>query len=220
MAYQALSLPPGIPKDVESIIRNQLEPQLIDAHAMLRLPIREDPGLQGGCNFAATQVLLSLVSGVSVTLYDPNALSRRGDRGKLFKDVLVNHYPWDQERNIAGAQLGANAAEQLYGLFRNPLAHTLGVIDPQDNPSGRRVIVEKGSIPENDIELTEKAVTRPSDWRNPTLREEGKNLILWVRSLYWGVRKMIEDVAHVRVQSKESLSYIIAHGNLTEWRST
>ena len=87
--YQPLLLPEGLSPDTAKLIRDQLEPQLTDVHAMLRLPIDGDPGLRGGCNLSVTQVLLSVISGVSVTVYDPSALTRRGGRGKLFREAVA-----------------------------------------------------------------------------------------------------------------------------------
>lgn len=220
MPYQSLTLPSTLRADVRDFIRGQLEPQLVGVHTMLRLPIKEDAGLQGGCNLSVTQVLLSVVSGVSVTVYDPGALTRRGDRGTLFKDLLVSgHYPWSQEQHIPGARLGADAADDLYRLFRNPLVHTLGVIDSQDNPTGRRVVVEKGSFREEAVEATERATSRPTDWEHPTLREDGTDLILWVRSFYWGVRMMIQHVAGACAQRRGQISYGLP-SSMTEWRAT
>jgi hypothetical protein len=138
MAYHELSLPPTLPADLMELVRKQLEPQLTDIHAMLRLPIQGDPGLQGGCNLAIAQVLLSIVGGASVTLYEPGALTRRGDRTRLFKAILTNHYPWQDESHISGALLRADAADKLYDLFRNPLTHSLGVIDPQESATFER----------------------------------------------------------------------------------
>jgi hypothetical protein len=106
--YQPLLLPEGLGPDTAKLIRDQLEPQLTDVHAMLRLPIDGDPGLRGGCNLSVTQVLLPVISGVSVTVYDPSALARHGDRGKLFLEVLEKHYPWNEERHLPGARLGAS----------------------------------------------------------------------------------------------------------------
>jgi len=173
---------------------------------MMRLPIAGDSGLQGGCNFAIAQVLLSVVAGASVTLYDPGALSRRGDRGRLFREILIKHYPWDAERRIPGAVLDADAAEKLYVLLRNPLAHSLGVIDPAESAGFKRVVVLKGSFAEDVIESTERAAARPADWLDPTLRQDGTDLVLWVRSFYWGVRKMIEHVATARSTGTISFS--------------
>ena len=218
--YQPLLLPEGLDPDSAKLIRDQLEPQLTDVHAMLRLPIDGDPGLRGGCNLSVTQVLLSVISGVSVTVYDPSALTRRGGRGKLFREVLKKHYPWDEERHLPGARLDADAAAKLYDLFRNPLAHTLGVVDPQDNPSGRRVIIAKGSNTESYIVATEMATSRPADWTDPTLREKYNELVLWVLSFYWGVRRMICDVASARTTMAEPGSLHRLPTGRTEGRPT
>lgn len=228
--YQNLPLPSGIPPELAKLIRERLEPQLADVHAMLRLPIKSDPGLGAGCNLAAAQVLLSVISGVSVNVYDPSALTRRGDRGQLFREVVEKNYPWDEEQHIAGARLNKELADDLYKFFRNPLAHTLGVVDSQDNPLGQHVVIEKGSIPEADIVSDEMAIHRPTDWQNPTLRQQDNELVLWVRSFYYGVRRMICNAASARIQTTQSVStrmeatqsvpgYIIP-GQPTEWRST
>jgi hypothetical protein len=111
---------------VERLIRDQLEPHLIDAHAMLRLPVAHDPGLQGGCNFAVAQVLLSIVSGVSVTLYDPAALSQKGVSGKKFKQVLVHHYPGIRSSICRGPEpvrpLPTSSTASFVTHWRTPLA--------------------------------------------------------------------------------------------------
>jgi hypothetical protein len=225
MAYHELPLSPNLPSDDRDFIRDQVEPYLRDAHAMLRLPVPTVPGLEAGCNFSVAQVLLSVVSGVSVTLYDPTALEADGVSGPRFKELLKKHYPWGEERHLPGAQLDGDAAEQLWRLLRNPLAHTLGVIGPQRNlrfnPAGLTIEVEKGSIPEEAIEHDEQAATRPSnadDWKTkPTLRKEADHLKLWLRSFYWGVRKTILNVAAARVRGGVStLPQITA----TQWRTT
>src|SRR5262249_38576864 len=154
MAYHPLRLPSGLPADAEEVIRDLLEPQLVDVHSMFRLPIAGDPDLLGGCNLSIAQVLLSVVSGVSVVLY-ANIASGSGKSGELFKKVLEDHYPWDAEQHIVGAQRGATAAEQLYQIFRNPLAHALGRIDPKFNPNGRKVFVDKGPFAAGVIEADE-----------------------------------------------------------------
>lgn len=194
MAYHPLKLPNMILSEYETLIRHQLEPFLVDVHSMLRLPIADDPGLLGGCNFSAAQVLLSVVSGASVMLYRPNAASQ-GGTGEAFKDFLVDCYPWDCERSIVGAKLDRPAAEDLYYIFRNPLVHVLGMVDAKYNPAGRKLILWKGSTPEEDIEALELADVRPTDWEGPTLDDNGQELKLWVRGFYWGVRKSIERVA-------------------------
>jgi hypothetical protein len=41
LAYHRLTLPSGVAPDVEKIVREKLEPHLIDVHSMFRLPVRE-----------------------------------------------------------------------------------------------------------------------------------------------------------------------------------
>lgn len=220
MAYHRLSLPSGLSLDVEQLVRERLEPHLIDVHSMLRLPFRDDPGLQGGCNFTIAQVLLSVVGGASVTLYDPDALTRRNDRTRLFREILTKYYPWREESGIDGGLFGADAADKLYVLFRSPLAHSLGIIEPEESPTFRRVVVEKGPFAEAVIEETERAKVRPADWTHPTLRQDGDALILWLRSFYWGVRRTIENVVAARHAYKSWKGTIYPPLRATEWTTT
>lgn len=205
MTYHPLTLPSRLSGPEVKLIRDQLEPHLEDVHTMLRLPVAGDPGLRAGCNFAIAQVLLAVVAGASVTLYQPSALRSRGGRGQLFREILTNHYPWNEELSISGRVVGNDAARILYDLLRNPLAHALGVIDPADSLGFTSFEVMKGSFAEADIEATERAVARPVDWTDPTLRQDGTKLTLWVRSFYWGVRRMIENVAAGRVSGGVSV---------------
>ncbi len=110
------------------------------------------------------QVLLSLVSGVSTTLFKRDALSQTGNRGKLFKEVLQKHYPWDQEIDAPGRRSGAEAAADLYDLFRNPLAHTLGVVHTDTNRDGRRLMVAKAPLQEAELYDLEMTGSRPERW--------------------------------------------------------
>jgi len=49
-------------------------------------------------------------------------------------------------------------------------------------------------LPERDLEIIERATTRPPDWvlfNLPTLREHPSGVELCVEPFYWGVREMI-----------------------------
>jgi hypothetical protein len=165
MAYHRLSLPAGLPLDLEKLLRDQLETQLADVHSMMRLPIKDDPGLQAGCNFTIAQVLLSVVSGVSVTLYEPSKLNMQGVSGPLFKGVLEKHYPWDEERHLPGAQVDADGAKQLYQLFRNPLAHALGVIVSPSMTEAwpdRTVVAPAGTATNSESTANARMIVRPT----------------------------------------------------------
>ena len=185
MAYQPFQLPPNTPEQVSRFIGERLEPHLIDVHTMLRLPIGTDDGLRGGCNFSAAQILFAVIGGVSATLYEPKDPGDRDESGKLFKQVLDMHFPWDSEPN--GAITGMAAASILYDLYRNPLVHGLGL---KPDHRGLKLKVAKGPLSETEIEELEQSLVRPPSW-GPTLREEGAKKVLLVKGLYWGVRQMV-----------------------------
>src|SRR5438132_1815043 len=120
MAYTPLAIDPDTPRTVRDFIRVHLDMQFHDVHCMFRLPIPQQD--IAGCNFAAANTLLSLVSGCSVTLYRQGHQPRQS--GQLFKGVLRDFYPLELEPP-AGAPKG-EAIEALYYRFRNPLAHAFG----------------------------------------------------------------------------------------------
>jgi len=194
MAYVPITLDPKTPKLVKSFIRSHLEMQLHDVHAMLRLPMRRqdgkfEEGLEAGCNFPAAGWLLALVSGVSTLVYSTETSSK-----KRFLKLMTTHYPWEP-----GAS-AAQDAEDLYFLFRNPLAHALGL--PTDDtkagvkrsaPSGSLGVMKTG-LPEDLIEQFERSPARPSIAQSTIQRNAEGGRSLSVEGLYWGVRVMIQKL--------------------------
>lgn len=70
MGYVRLQLSESTPVAVQHFIERTIEDLYFsDVHAMLRLPL-PDKGIVAGQNFAITQVLMAVISGVSITLYD------------------------------------------------------------------------------------------------------------------------------------------------------
>jgi hypothetical protein len=89
---------------------------------MLRLP-RPEVEIQEGCNFAIAAVLMNVISGVSVVLYEPPP--KRQETGRKFMETVSGFYPWDTEPQGA-VNNAADGANILYGFFRNPMAHAFG----------------------------------------------------------------------------------------------
>lgn len=206
MPYQELKLPTGTTLRLKEVVRKQLDPLLADVHSMLRLPIDDDIGLGAGCNLSAALVLLEVVGGVSVELYDNpslNKLDERQQRGERFKQVLEHNFPWNDERDIPNAIIDRHAAELLYDAFRNPLAHHLGTYD---GPYIGNIKVAKGPLSDEQIEVIERSETRPKGWVKPTLATDSKTkaertkTVLTVKCLYWGVRRMIWNLLEERVK--------------------
>jgi hypothetical protein len=158
-----------------------------DVHAMLRLPA---PTIEvtAGCNFAIAQVLLSVVSGASTTLY-----AHSGGTGKRFKGLLVDYYPWAEEPTAE--RNDEEHARHIYSLFRNPLAHDLG-LDLERRKRTGKIIVKRLTTDngrqghsEAGVEALEHA-TRPARL-SPVLRNDAGRVVLMVEAFYWGVRTML-----------------------------
>lgn len=192
MGYQLLRLGGDTPPTVTTLIRSALEPQLRDVHSMFRLPIAEQQ-LDAGCNFAIAHTLLALIGGISAVLYE-----QAGAPGELFKKVLNERY-W-----LIDPPSGAShneASEILYQEFRNSLTHGLGLsIEYDPKTKSRRVTKTKyrleikkyEKLSEEKIELREVAPSRPKI--SATLTVKGKDAVLLVDGLYWGLRCLVEQL--------------------------
>jgi hypothetical protein len=80
------------PQSIRDFVRQYVDMQFADVHAMLRLPITTDVGLEAGCNFAAVSTLCGLIAGASTLFYRQN-----GSNGDRFRGVLNDYYPWGQQ---------------------------------------------------------------------------------------------------------------------------
>jgi hypothetical protein len=110
MAYKSLQIASSTPRHVKGLVRSLESHYFSDVHTMLRLPLPSQE-LIAGCNFAIAQVLLAVISGVSVTL-----IRQKGNSGARFKDLLKCHYPWSLEPgNTVTPDEGGTA---LYSLIR------------------------------------------------------------------------------------------------------
>ena len=82
---------------VAKFLEKQVEVQIAELRVLLQQPL-----LQGGtdCSFAAANALLNLISGLSVCLFESSceALTNRRDRGKRFKKLLREYFPWAGEQ--------------------------------------------------------------------------------------------------------------------------
>ena len=187
MAYIPLALDPELGPRVKKVIRRLEDHYFRDVHAMLRLPAPA-MDISPGCNFAIAQVLASVVSGVSVTLYQHS-----GRKGRRFKDLLVDYYPWSEEPEPPADT--SEAARQIYELVRNPLTHDLG-LDLEAKCQTQRVVVKRllknrktCGHTERGVEALE-AAARPRRL-SPTITVKGERVVLLVEAFYWGIRMML-----------------------------
>jgi hypothetical protein len=95
-------------------------------------------------------VLAAVVSGVSVTLY-----SHSGSKGKRFKGLLIDYYPWSDE--TMPLRNDAEYARMVYALFRNPLTHDLG-LDLEKRVKTQKVVIKRLTISNGKVGHTERGV--------------------------------------------------------------
>jgi hypothetical protein len=85
--------------------------QLHDVHTMLRLPLPESPGMEGGCNFASVSVLCAVIAGASTVFF-----RQHGAAGQRFRDLLTEFYPWNEQPQ--GRVATAVAVDAIYDEYR------------------------------------------------------------------------------------------------------
>lgn len=203
MPYRPIGRPTVRSPKVERLICKLERHYLKPTHAMLRLPV-PNYRLVDPCHFALAHLLLAAIAGVSTTLY-----SRTGGNGYRFKQVLIDYYPFPLESgNTLSPQ---QAADTLWSVFRNPLAHDLGY-DLEKKANTPKVKVSRVLRKRKTRGLTEKEIealeiTSSCPTLEPTLSIRSDATVLRIDTLYWGVRRMLENLlADVnRVQAAETL---------------
>jgi hypothetical protein len=149
--------------------------------------------VQRGFNFACANLLCDLLSGISVTVYQP--ASTKIGAGGAFKSLLLSpFFPWEPGDSYKDKKEMAGA---LYGLFRNPLSHAIGV----DEEPGLRITIGKLPKPLSKRELAqmEKSPTRPASIK-PALAGSNKQWALSVEGLHYAVFRLFWNLAQDTAQ--------------------
>jgi hypothetical protein len=178
MPYHPLQLGDHVPGELRQFIANTHEPYLSQVHLLLSsaLPGTDDaPGNQ--FQLSAAVMLLCVIAETASTL---SLIEKRS--GERFVLTMERFYPWDLDPPQGLVPVGA--AHVLYKVFRNPLVHT------STAPPRRQRVVKIGSVFPNPkrIEEIETMIERPGQ---SSVVREGHKHVLWVDTLYWGVREMI-----------------------------
>jgi hypothetical protein len=206
MAYIPLALDSQTPPHVAGLIQSIENHFFRDVHTMLRLPLPHE-GLSAGCNFAIAQVLVAVVSGVSVTLY-----SHTGKNGGRFKALLRDFYPWSRERT--NTVKPKNGAKYIYSLIRNPLTHDLG-LDLENRSKVGKVAINRlhlantpPGLSESVVEQIERDPTRVTPSPTLTVTTTTKETVLQVEMFYGGVRTMIENLTRDRSRMQAAETFL------------
>jgi hypothetical protein len=130
------------------------------------------------------------------------ALKPGPGRGRRFKDLLREKYPWTPEDDV-DAELGAKA---MWEYARSPLSHTLGVGKAAHlfpgHPNRRTVWLlksEHGLPAEAAEELMSSYVKL--DWLSATITIKYGGHAIHVDTLAWGVCRMLRDLFADEVQA-------------------
>jgi hypothetical protein len=166
--------------------RHYIEP----VHGMFRLPLPHYR-IGGQFHFSMAQTLLSAVAGLSTTLY-----STIGGNGARFRGIIVGYYPFDEEpKNAVSADL---AADTLWAVLRNPLAHDLG-FDLAKKAKTPEIKVLRNLTKSKTRGLSELAIEAlerpgPNPLNDPTLQIRSDATVLCIDALYRGVRRLTERI--------------------------
>jgi len=214
--------------NVRTFLEHHVSMQFGDVREMLRLPL---PALQmiHACNFAAASTLCGLISGISVSMYQPpkttemkkiNGIKQKVwvGTGYAFRQLLKDFYSWGAGQN---PDLLSAA---VYDYFRNPLAHALGV---HSNVACRIEINRLALVDQHGVRqetgLTEEQVkelgqltARPS-WARPGLTGSGSNWTLLIEGFYRDILEMLQKLARSSAQMTAAESRF-QQGKLI-WRS-
>ena len=203
---KSLSIDSATPPRVKSLIRALENLYLSDVHTMLKLP-QPDHGLSAGCSFAIAQVLAAAISGISVTLYD---IYKPGVAGLRFKSLLKDFFPWSLEPG--NAIKPEEGAEIIYSLIRNPLTHALG-LDLEKKRKGQKIIVKRlGSAADRGLDDPTIAQLEDSSRRfkmSPTVTIRAARTEILVEALYWGIRRMVEELSRDRARMQRAETSLI-----------
>jgi hypothetical protein len=132
-----------------------VEDQFKDVHSMMTLP---------NCNFAATAILVNLISGISTIFYD-----QHGGSGARFEGALRDFYPWDlQPSNNATPE---TVIDCLYDTVRNPLAHSLAVQTHEIKAkSGPTEACDRQKTVRQEFRLPASQVYQKTSWKESNIR--------------------------------------------------
>jgi hypothetical protein len=149
---------------------------------MLKLPLCEG---EGGCNFATTDFICDITSGISAILYKPELIKNKGHY--RFKDHFVEfmekYYPWKEEG--LDPQEGTKI---IYEWMRHPITHRLGiVIISQEQP----VSILKLPLNNNQIRELEDL---SKEINLKTIEKKNGTYSINVLGLYRGVHKMLKSL--------------------------
>lgn len=195
---------------VYDFVFNHVRMQFEDIGAMLRLPMQAH-GLNNGCNFASASVICNLISGVSVTIFQP-AVIQKPDRhgniqmigsGEAFREFVKAFYP------DPSPQRRSDVADVLYKQLRNPFAHALGVLSRHAYQLEIKKVLSKnaatpgGGLTQAEVTAIEESPQRPGGI-SLGVQGSGNRWEIIVDFLYRDALDMMVGLAHDTTEMQQA----------------
>ena len=209
--FQPLKLDVSCPLTFSDFVSKKLEKHfLAPVHEMFRYPLL-NRSRETHFEFTIANNLLAVISGLSTLCYKPKKI--RGDTGDRFRKTLIDHYPWQEEPT--GGLPQHEWALELYKTYRNSLAHALGIERKGALIKFLRIRAKRGDKfrghSERKLKAIETSVARPG-W-SPTLQKDSLRTVLHLEGLYWGTRRLTENLSASTLQMKQADAYLKKRAN-------
>jgi hypothetical protein len=195
---------------VYDFVFKHIRMQFEDIGAMLRLPMQAH-GLNNGCNFASASVICNLISGVSVTIFQPGVTQKPDKHGNMqmigsgdaFKEFVKVFYP------DPSSQRRLDVADVLYKQLRNPFAHALGVLSTGAYQLEiKKILSTNAATPGDGLTHAEVAAIEESPQRPRGIilgvQGSGNQWEIIVDFLYRDVLDMMVGLAHDTTQMQQA----------------
>jgi hypothetical protein len=199
VAYVPLALGP-LDSSVATIISMATEQHLSQAHYLLAATYSRDSPHDHFGHSALVMTLLAVAGASAIRRFDLQRNKNSEPDGKSFIQCVSTYFPWehvtildDQHRDETTKH--AVAAEQLYGVFRNPLLHCGGVV-AKGFPRAKTCHICPGreTFEESEADIVELCGYSTLS-RQVLLDMQVECSIVYTRPLYWCARKLIEAFA-------------------------
>ncbi|NBX65924.1 MAG: hypothetical protein EBQ96_02905 [Proteobacteria bacterium] len=191
-SYPRLQITEYAEQKLGAILNPLQENWLKELHYILSTKWLETEGMPPVCpHTTASLMCLSIVSGVSSTLYKPAEYRETGCAKKHFEGVLTEFYPW--ELDTPKGITREDAVKALYKTLRNPAAHSLN-IRFKKNGNAQPVSFLLPHIESNEG-LSQRIIKPKHDFGSNSIEMSAEDTLEFApTTFYWGIRKMIEKM--------------------------
>jgi hypothetical protein len=195
-----------VPRSIEALVRERIEPNLKDVRKMLESPGGEEPAF----NFSIAAVLCSIIGGLSRVFYRAIVWDRDAF------PAAASHYPL-QDEPAEAIRDPKQFGRDLYHVYRCNLVHSLGLAVDKSHDKKRWQVISLPAVtkvtrhqplPLTNQQLSELETLDRPKWVEPTLSHIDGVVRLNADALYWGVRGLVKILAEDSALRAEAESFL------------